>query len=107
MDQHKEDLRGAYLAGATMDGTLSGDIPHLSEEFEEWYRLKHSDDFPIFELQLTTRSYRSLSRGGIQTIGELREFLGNPYCDIKGFGFKAREHTAEQLRRLDAGEPLL
>jgi len=55
---------------------------------------------PIEQLNLSTRTYNSLRRGSITTLGQLLEKSGEELLSLPGFGAKSREEVEKVLKEL-------
>lgn len=56
----------------------------------------------IEDLGLSVRAYYSLKRGGIHTIGQLREASDDELLAIRDFGLKCLREVREKVEELDA-----
>jgi DNA-directed RNA polymerase subunit alpha len=62
-------------------------------------------DTPLEELNLSTRSYNSLKRAGIFTLGQLLEKGRDGLPPLPGLGAKSRAEVEELMARLGAPSP--
>ncbi len=62
-------------------------------------------DTPLEELNLSTRSYNSLKRAGIFTLGQLMEKGKEGLPPLPGLGAKSRAEVEELMARMDSSVP--
>ena len=74
---------------------IARDLPVLPEQY----------DTPLEELNLSTRSYNSLKRAGIFTLGQLIEKGRDGLPPLPGLGAKSRAEVEEVLAKLGAPAP--
>jgi len=60
---------------------------------------------PIEQLNLSTRTYNSLRRGSITTLGQLLEKSTEELLSLPGFGAKSREEVEKVLKELGVSVP--
>ena len=70
-------------------------LPILSEQY----------DTPLEELNLSTRSYNSLKRAGIFTLGQLLEKGREGLPPLPGLGAKSRAEVEELMAKLGSPVP--
>jgi DNA-directed RNA polymerase subunit alpha len=74
---------------------VAKDFPMLPEQY----------DTPLEELNLSTRSYNSLKRAGIFTLGQLIERSREGLPPLPGLGAKSRAEVEELMARLGSPSP--
>ncbi len=77
------------------------------EEIQSWQKSVAPDiyNLPIDKLSLSTHTYNSLRRGGIQTVGHLLEKGLEGMMSLGGFGVKSREEVEAALKELNVELP--
>jgi DNA-directed RNA polymerase subunit alpha len=81
------------------------------EQVQSWQKSVPPDiyNLPIDKLTLSTHTYNSLRRGGIQTVGQLLEKGLDGMMALGGFGVKSREEVEVALKEMGvemSGQPI-
>jgi DNA-directed RNA polymerase subunit alpha len=77
------------------EAPVARELPVLAEQY----------DTPLEELNLSTRSYNSLKRAGIFTLGQLMEKGREGLPPLPGLGAKSRAEVEELMMRMGSSVP--
>lgn len=85
-------LINQFSAFRDLEVPMAKTLPILPEEYET----------PLEELNLSTRSYNSLKRAGIMTLGQLMEIGEGGLPPLPGLGVKSRAEVEELMARMSS-----